>query len=183
MIGTLQATEAVKYLLGIGTSLAGRLLHMNALTMKFREIQLRKDPLCPLCGKKPTLITLTDTPQVCHSSNPTTHPVKPIIPSITVEELHQKLQQSSSLQLIDVREPFEIEIAHIPHAQLIPLGTLPSQLEKLNREQDIYLLCRSGGRSAEALLFLQKAGFSKLYNVEGGILAWAERIDPSVTKY
>ena len=181
MIGMLQATEALKFLLGIGISLQGRLLHFNALTMKFREVQLRKDPHCPLCGKNATLTHLIDYDHFCtHSMTPST---KPAIPTITVEELHQKLQALAPCQLIDVREPFEYEIARIPGSHLIPLGELPSRLHELNKDCEIYLQCRSGGRSADALLFLQQAGFSKLYNVEGGILAWADRIDPSVKKY
>lgn len=185
MIGILQATEALKYLLGIGDSLCGRLLHFNALTMKFREFQLRKDPDCPLCGKNPTITQLTQFIEEDARSCRLAGSMMPeqTIPSITVEELQEKLQGPEPIQLIDVREPFEYEIARIPGSKLIPLGELLSRLNELNKEKTIFLHCRSGGRSADALLMLQKAGFSKLYNVEGGVLAWAERIDPSMTTY
>lgn len=184
IIGTLQATEALKCILGIGESLKGRLLQVNALIMKFREFQLRKDPHCPLCGEKPTITELMDLDQWCSFSASMNAPHSTTtIPSITVEELQQKLQGSVPIQLIDVREPFEYEICHLPGAQLIPLGTLLSRLDELNKDQETYLQCRSGGRSAEAVQLLQQAGFSNVFNVEGGILAWADRIDPTVRKY
>lgn len=176
IIGTLQATEALKWILGIGTSLSGRLLQWNALTMKFREFQIRKNPHCPLCGTRPTITTLTEEKISCATSmNPDTSS----IPTITVEELQQKLQQQPPIKLIDVREPQEYEIAHIEGSQLIPLGELISRANELPHDQEIALLCRSGGRSAQALLWLGEAGFSKLYNVEGGILAWLELLRSS----
>ncbi|MFZ4116512.1 MAG: molybdopterin-synthase adenylyltransferase MoeB [Chthoniobacterales bacterium] len=182
IIGTLQATEALKWMLNMGASLQGRLLHVNALTMKFQEFQLRQDPRCPLCGKKPTITKLIDINPPCSlsasmSTTPTT------LPSITVEELQAKLQGTTPIQLIDVREPVEYDICHIPGAQLIPLETLPNRIAEFDKDQEIYLQCRSGGRSANAVQLLQQAGFSKVFNVEGGILAWAERIDPTVQKY
>jgi adenylyltransferase/sulfurtransferase len=180
IIGTLQATEALKWILGIGTSLRSRLLQFNALTMKFREFQLRKNSFCPLCGTQPTITQLIEEKIYCATSMIS----KPIpIPTISVEELEQKLQEHPTIKLIDVREPSEYTIAHIEGSQLIPLGELTSRLEELSPKQEIALLCRSGGRSAQALLSLREAGFSKLYNVEGGILAWIERIDPSLTAY
>lgn len=171
IIGTLQATEALKWILKIGTSLQGRLLQWNALTMTFREFQLRKNPLCSLCGSHPTITQLQNENISCSNS---VNSNSPSIPSITVEELQQKLQQPNSIKLIDVREPSEYETAHIEGSQLIPLGELISRIKELPSNQEIALLCRSGGRSAQALLWLQEAGFSKLYNVEGGILAWQE---------
>ncbi|MBX9742577.1 MAG: molybdopterin-synthase adenylyltransferase MoeB [Chthoniobacterales bacterium] len=181
IVGLFQATETLKYLLGIGDSLAARLLHVNALTMKFREFQLRKDPHCPLCGENPSITELIEESPRCMLAPSMSS--EPTIPSITVESLAEKFQGPQAVQLIDVREPFEYEICRIPGSKLIPLGELSSRLHELNKEEEIYLQCRSGGRSADALLMLQQAGFSKLYNVEGGILAWAERIDPSVVKY
>jgi len=171
VIGTLQATEALKWILGIGISLRGRLLQWNALTMKFREFQIRKNPYCPLCGPHPSITQLRD--QKIHCTSPTSmKPHSPTIPTITVEELQQKLQQLPAIKLIDVREPSEYAIAKIEESQLIPLGELMTRLDELPRHDEIALLCRSGGRSAQALLWLREAGFSKLYNVEGGILAW-----------
>jgi adenylyltransferase/sulfurtransferase len=182
IIGTLQATEALKWILNIGDSLKGRLLQVNALSMQFREFQLRHDPHCPLCGETPSLRELIDMNSTsCFSTS--MNPTSPTIPSVTVEELQQKLQGARKPLLIDVREPFEYQICHIPGAQLIPLGTLPVQSEVWNKETEIFLLCRSGGRSAEAVKLLQHAGFTKVFNVDGGILAWADRIDPTVQKY
>ncbi len=181
IIGMLQATEALKYLLGIGASLQGRLLHFNALTMKFREFQVRHNPECPLCGKNPRITQLLQECEPCSVESSMTS--EPFIPSMSVEELHQALQKETSIQLIDVREPWEYELCRIPGSKLIPLGELLGRTNELPKNETVYLQCRSGGRSAEALLMLQKAGFSKLYNVEGGILAWAERIDPSIKKY
>jgi adenylyltransferase/sulfurtransferase len=174
IIGTLQATEALKSILGIGTSLRGRLLQFHALTMTFREFQLRKNRHCPLCGDHPIITQLAQKKSPSPSSMTTT------IPTITVEELQQKMRQHPPIKLIDVREPSEYQIAKIEGSQLLPLGELMSRLTELSPEEEIALLCRSGGRSAQALLWLRAAGFSQLYNVEGGILAWRERIDPSL---
>ncbi|MBM3857896.1 MAG: molybdopterin-synthase adenylyltransferase MoeB [Verrucomicrobia bacterium] len=169
IIGTLQAMETLKWILNIGTSLRGRLLQWNALIMKFREFQIRKNPHCPLCGTHPTITTLAEEKISCTTSM---NSDLSSIPTITVEELEKKLQQHHPIKLIDVREPEEYEIAHIEGSQLIPLGELISRTNELPHDEEIALLCRSGGRSAQALLWLQEAGFSKLYNVEGGILAW-----------
>ncbi len=180
IIGTLQATEALKWILKIGTSLCGRLLQWNALNVTFREFQLRKNPLCPLCSAHPKITQLIEQKISCAISM---NQKSPSIPVMTVEELQQKLHQNPSIKLIDVREPSEYEIANIEGSQLIPLGELLSRCQELPHDQEIALLCRSGGRSAQAVLWLQNAGFSKLYNVEGGILAWIEKIDPSMTAY
>lgn len=177
----LQATEALKYLLGIGISLQGRLLHFNALTMKFREFQVRQNRECPLCGKNPRITQLLQEFEPCKLKSPMTS--EPLIPLISVEELYKALQRETPIQLIDVREPWEYELCHIPGSKLIPLGELSGRMNELAKNETVYLQCRSGGRSAEALLLLQNAGFPKLYNVEGGILAWAERIDSSIKKY
>lgn len=187
VIGTLQATEALKWILKIGTSLRGRLLQWNALTMTFREFRLRKNPHCPLCGSHPTITQLEDEKPCSREDGnqcpSLTNSNMISIPAITVEELEQKLQQQPGIKLVDVREPSEYEIAHIEGSQLVPLGELISRIDELSRDQEIALLCRSGGRSAQALLSLREAGFSKLYNVEGGILAWIERLDPTMTRY
>lgn len=177
IIGTIQATEALKWILGIGTSLRGRLLQWNALSMKFREFHLRKNPYCQLCGPSPKITHLMEQKLSC-TTPMTTTPLS--IPTISVEELHQKLQQHPKIKLVDVREPEEYALANIEGSELIPLGTLISSINRLSPDDEIALLCRSGGRSAQALLWLREAGFSKLYNVEGGMLAWIERIDPSL---
>jgi adenylyltransferase/sulfurtransferase len=182
IIGTLQATETLKWILNIGDSLKGRLLQVNALSMRFREFQLRHDPHCPLCGETPSLRELIDINSIsCFSTS--MNPNESTIPSVTVEELQQKLQETIPPLLIDVREPFEYQICHIPEAQLIPLGTLSAHFDAWAKDAEIFLQCRSGGRSAEAVKLLQQAGFTKVFNVEGGILAWADRIDPTVQKY
>lgn len=178
MIGIMQSIEALKLILGIGESLAGRLLNFDALRIKFREFDLRKNPNCPLCGIHPTITKLVGEKKLCEISNTMTQ--ENSIPTITVEELQNHLSSARPGLLIDVREQAEYEIAHIPEARLIPLGELSSHISELNPEETIYLQCRSGGRSAKALQILQQAGFKNLFNVEGGILAWAERIDPSI---
>lgn len=185
IIGTLQATEALKWILNIGHSLQGRLLQVSALMMKFREFQLRHNPHCALCGEKPLIRELIDLDESCrmsYSMDSINTPILPI-PFVTVEELQEKLQGNLPVLLIDVREPFEYQICHVPEAQLVPLGVLPAHIDKWNKEEEIFLLCRSGGRSGSAVQLLQQAGFSKVFNVEGGILAWAERIDPMMKKY
>ncbi len=182
IIGTLQAAETLKWILKVGDSLQGRLLHVHALNMKFREFQLRQDPSCPLCGKEPTITKLTPIDQP--SSPPTCSQQEvALLPSISVEELQTILQGKKPIRLIDVRELLEYNICHLPKAELIPLGVLPSKMTSLHRDEEIYLYCRSGGRSAQATEFLQRAGFSNVFNVEGGILAWSERIDPFLPKY
>jgi adenylyltransferase/sulfurtransferase len=182
IIGTLQATEALKWILKIGDSLRGRLLQVNALTMKFREFHLRRNPHCPLCSASPSITELIDLKESCRLLPSMNNPISPV-PSIAVEELEQKLRSGNPLLLIDVREPFEYEICHLQGARLMPLGSLPFELSALERKQEIYIYCRSGGRSAQAVELLGKNGFAKVFNVEGGILAWADRIDPTIQKY
>jgi len=182
IIGTLQATEALKWILNIGESLVGRLLQVNALSMKFREFHLRQSPRCPLCSALPAIRELIDSEESCRLLSPMNNPISPV-PSIAVEELEKKLRSGNPLVLIDVREPFEYEICHLQGARLMPLGSLPLELSALKREQEVYVYCRSGGRSAQAVEFLGNNGFAKVFNVEGGILAWADRIDPTLQKY
>ena len=182
IIGTLQATEALKWILNIGESLIGRLLQVNALSMKFREFHLRQSPHCPLCGVSPSIRELMDSEESCRLLPPMNNPISPV-PSIAVEELEKKLRSGNPLVLIDVREPFEYKICHLQGARLMPLGSLPLELSALKREQEVYVYCRSGGRSAQAVEFLGNNGFAKVFNVEGGILAWADRIDPTLQKY
>ncbi|MFI0348676.1 MAG: molybdopterin-synthase adenylyltransferase MoeB [Chthoniobacterales bacterium] len=178
IVGIMQSLQALKFIIGIGEPLLGRFVHLDTITMKFREFDLRKDPHCPLCGKSPTITHLMDQKKfMCTSKTMTAHSS---LPTITVEELKHSLASSSPGILIDVREPWEYEAAHIAQARPIPLGELASRAHELNPADTIYLQCRSGGRSAKALQILKEAGFEKLFNVEGGILAWSERIDASI---
>ena len=180
VVGTVQAIEAIKLLLGIGEPLIGRLLHFDALKMKFREFNLRRDPECPVCGKNPTITEPIDYEQFCGVA-PTQR--AETIPTISVHELKQKIDANGALTVLDVREPFEYEIAHIEGTKLIPLGELPRRLDELERHGEIAVHCKSGKRSAQAVQFLRRAGFTNVVNIEGGIDAWADEIDPNVPKY
>ena len=182
IIGVIQATETVKLLLGTGETLAGRLLLYDALRMSFRELKLRKDPNCPICSEHRTIHKLIDYNQFCGVD---TQP-QPTIPSdweLDPVELKQLLDQKSPLYLLDVREPHEWDICRIPGAHLIPLGQIPTKMNQLNSADNIVAYCRSGMRSGKAVDFLKKAGFQKIKNLKGGILAWSDKVDPSVPKY
>ena len=184
VIGVLQAIEAIKLVVGLGQPLMGRLLHFDALNLKFREFKLRRDPKCPVCGENPTIKELIDYDQFCGIPQAAAaEAAEAPIPTMNVRELKQKLESGEKFVLLDVREPFEWDICRIDHAKLIPLGQLPSRMSELDSADEIVIHCKSGGRSAKAVRLLQEAGFSKLHNVEGGITAWAEEIDPSVPKY
>jgi len=184
IIGVMQAIEAIKLIMGIGESLIGRLVHFDALNLKFREFKLRRDPKCPVCGDHPTITELIDYDQFCGIPQAAAaEAAEAPIPTMTVQELKQKLDNRDKFVLLDVREPFEWDICHLDRAKLIPLGQLPSRMSELDSADEIVIHCKSGVRSAKAVRLLQEAGFSKLHNVEGGITAWAEEIDPSVPKY
>jgi adenylyltransferase/sulfurtransferase len=183
IIGLIQATEILKFILGKGTSLLNRLLLYNALDMQFRELKLRRDPACPLCGEKPVITQLIDYHTFCGatppSAAPTMHPDE-----VTVHELKRALDDPKlGIQVLDVREPDEYRLAHINGAKLIPLGTLPQRLAELDPNQPYYLHCHAGGRSMRALQFLRKQGFKHLKSVKGGITAWSDEIDRTVPKY
>ena len=177
IIGTLQAIEAIKLIIGIGEPLIGRLLHFDALKVKFRELNLRRDPQCPVCGDNPTIFSPIDYDQFCGAR------VDDSTPAVSVQELKRKMDAREVFQLIDVREAFEYEIARIDGATLIPLGEIAERTDELERDQPILVHCHSGQRSAQAVRLLQQRGFSNVYNVEGGIDAWSDYIDPSVPKY
>src|SRR5213593_3217458 len=177
IIGMLQAIEAIKLILGIGEPLIGRLLHFDALKVKFRELNLRRDAQCPVCGDTPTIFSPIDYEQFCGARDEAT------IPAISAHELKRKLDAHEAFELIDVREPFEYEIARIDGAKLIPLGELADRTDELQREQPIIIHCHSGQRSAQAVRLLQRRGFSNVYNLEGGIDAWSDQVDPGVPKY
>src|ERR687886_1097844 len=176
-IGTIQATETVKLILGIGEPLIGRLLLYDALGMRFREMKLRKDPNCPVCGENPTVTELIDYQEFCGIPQAIAQEVQ--VPEITVGELSEKLDEVS---VLDVREPHEYEVANIG-ARLIPLGELPERLIELDKDKTLAVHCKTGARSASAVKLLRDAGFENVYNVKGGITAWSEEIDPSVPKY
>ena len=188
MIGTIQATEVIKLILGKGEPLIGRLLLVDALTMRFRELKLRKNPECPVCGPNPTVTQLIDYNQFCGIAPEPAQAatVKNGIPQISVKELKARLDgkedRNDNFLLLDVREPYEFQIAQIG-GKLIPQNDVPNRLGELNREQEIIVHCRSGARSQKIAEFLQANGFQKVSNVAGGILAWSDEIDPTVQKY
>lgn len=184
VIGVMQAIEAIKLICGIGEPLIGRLIHFDALNMKFREFKVRKDPQCPVCSANPTITAPIDYETFCGIPQAKeAEEAEPPLPEISVEELQAKLQAKEKFVLLDVRETFEYEIARIPGSLLIPLGELHSRMSELDSAENFVIHCKSGYRSAQALRQLQAAGFTKVHNVAGGILAWAERIDPTVAKY
>ncbi len=184
IIGMLQAIEALKLILGLGDSLVGRLLHFDALKMKFREFKLRRDPLCPVCGETPTIMEPIDYELFCGAA-PTSETTDSddSAPEISVSDLQNKFQTGAPFTLLDVREPHEYEIAHIEHARLIPLGELPARLAELERDADLVVHCHSGVRSAYAVQLLRKEGFARAVNLAGGIDAWSVEVDPSVPRY
>ena len=183
-IGTLQATEALKFLLGIGTSLVGRLLLYNALDMSFEYVRLKKNPNCKVCGPNPTVTALIDYNEFCgvpgveHDEGSAGREW-----DITPLELSTQLHSTNPPHLVDVREPHELAISSIPGAQNIPLGELAGRLSSLDSAEEMVLFCKSGTRSARALEILVSAGFRKLKHLNGGINAWARQVDPSLPVY
>ena len=183
LVGIIQATEVIKFILGKGEPLIGRLLLVNALDMRFRELKLRKNPDCPVCGTHPTVTQLIDYQQFCGIiPEQKAAAVQNGIPQMSVKELKQRLDDGDDLLILDVREPFEYQIAQIG-GRLIPLNDLPKRMNELNTAQEIVVQCKSGGRSQRAAEFLAKNGFKKLHNLAGGITAWSNEIDPKVPKY
>jgi molybdopterin/thiamine biosynthesis adenylyltransferase/rhodanese-related sulfurtransferase len=183
-IGLIQATEAVKLILGIGEPLVGRLLLYDALGMRFRELKLRKNPECPACGEHPTITKLIDYEQFCGIlPQPSKQEAQVTEGEIEVTEVKQKLDRGDKFVLIDVREPHEYRIASIPGSKLIPLGEVGKRLDELDPQADIVVHCKSGMRSAKACGILKAAGFQHVRNMKGGILAWSDQVDPSVPKY
>jgi sulfur-carrier protein adenylyltransferase/sulfurtransferase len=188
IIGTIQAMEAIKLLVGIGEPLVGRFLIFDALRMKFRELRLRKDPDCPVCGTHPTVTQLIDYEQFCGI-----HPAAPEPPvsvsnagsptEITSVELKQRLDRGDRPKIVDVREPNEYQINRIPGSTLIPLGEVPRRYNELDPDEEIVVHCKMGGRSAKAADFLRSVGFKKVLNLKGGILDWIDKVDPSQPKY
>jgi adenylyltransferase/sulfurtransferase len=181
-IGLIQATETVKLILGIGEPLVGRLLLYDALAMRFRELKLRRNPECPVCGDHPTIRELIDYQQFCGIPNQSHEPVA-AEGDIDPVEVKAKIDRGDPFVLIDVREPHEYQICRIPYAKLIPLGDLPKRVNELDSADEIVAHCKSGVRSAKAVDFLKQAGFRKVRNMKGGILAWSDKVDPTVPKY
>jgi sulfur-carrier protein adenylyltransferase/sulfurtransferase len=180
LVGVMQATEAIKLILGKGEPLIGRLLLVDALAMKFRELKLRKNPDCPACGKR-TVKELIDYNEFCGIRGEE-KPVETTVPTISVEELKRRQDAGDDLFILDVREPHEYQICNLS-GYLIPLNDLPKRVSELDSSREIIAHCRSGMRSAKAVEFLRQAGFSKVKNLTGGVLAWAEKIDPTMPKY
>jgi adenylyltransferase/sulfurtransferase len=181
LLGVIQATETVKLILGKGDALVGRLLLVDAMSMHFRELKLRKNPDCPVCGKNPTVTQLIDYQEFCGIRGEEA-PVAAGVPEITPEELKRRLDAGDDLFILDVREPHEYQICHL-NGHLIPLGDLPQRVHELDSSREIVAHCRSGVRSAKAVDFLRQAGFRKVKNLKGGILAWSDKVDPSLPKY
>ena len=182
IMGSIQALEAIKLILGKGDSLIGRLLLFDALGLKFRELKLRKSPECPVCGPNPTVTKLIDYEQFCGIRGEE-HVEDTKVPEITPVELKQMMDDKKPFVLIDVREPHEYDICRIPGSRLIPLGEVPRRMHELNSADELVVHCRSGARSAKAVDFLMKSGFRKIHNLKGGILGWSDQVDPTVPKY
>ncbi|MEM9398629.1 MAG: molybdopterin-synthase adenylyltransferase MoeB [Verrucomicrobiota bacterium] len=184
VIGVLQAIETIKIICGIGDPMIGRLLIFDALKMRFREMKLRKDPNCPICGENPTITELVDYNQFCGTA-PVDEPEQKHLtaPEVTPDELVELKKNDPSLVILDVREQHEYEIAHIPEAKLIPLNELPKRIHELDTAHEIVIYCKGEQRTEDAYRKLQQAGFKKLRALEGGIDAWAEDIDPDMPTY
>ncbi len=180
LVGMLQATEAVKLILGQGEPLVGRLLLLDALKMSFTTLKIRRSAQCPACGDEPTIDRLVDIEQACAAEGA---PPEDGAPEISVQELHRQLERGEPLFVLDVREPHEADICRLERSTLIPLGQLPGRLAELPAEGRIVVHCRSGGRSARAIGLLREAGFGDVFNLTGGILAWAEQVDRGMARY
>src|SRR5438034_1065300 len=181
LVGVIQATEVIKLILGQGEPLIGRLLLVDALAMKFRELKLRKNPDCPACGTHPTVTKLIDYNEFCGIRGEE-KPVETGVPEVQVEELKRRLDAGEDIFVLDVREPHEYQICNI-NGYLIPLGDLPTRVHELDSSREIVPHCPPRARSAKAVDFLRQAGFKKVHNLAGGILAWADRVDPKMPKY
>jgi len=184
LVGVIQATEVIKLILGKGDPLIGRLLLVDALSMRFRELKLRKNPECPVCGKNPTVTKLIDYEQFCGiiPETPQEKNMKNGIPQLSVKEYKRRIDSGEDLFLLDVREPYEYQIAQIG-GTLIPQNDVPNRLAEIPRDKEIVVQCRSGARSQRIAEFLKQSGYTDVVNLAGGILAWADEIDPTVQKY
>jgi molybdopterin/thiamine biosynthesis adenylyltransferase/rhodanese-related sulfurtransferase len=182
IVGSIQAMETIKLILGTGEPLVGRLLLFDALAMRFRELKLKKNPDCPLCGEHRTLTKLIDYEEFCGIRGEEAPAMTDGIPEITATELKARQDRGEKVFILDVREPHEYQICNL-NGKLIPLGELPRRVNELDSSVEMVVHCRSGKRSADAIHFLQTAGFKKLWNLKGGVLAWADEVDPRMPKY
>jgi sulfur-carrier protein adenylyltransferase/sulfurtransferase len=184
LVGVIQATEVIKLILGKGDSLIGRLLLVDALNMRFRELKLRKNPECPVCGTNPTVTQLIDYDHFCGivPETPQEKNVKNGIPQLSVKELKGRRDAGEDIFLLDVREPYEVQIAQIG-GTVIPQNDVPNRLAEIPRDREIVVHCRSGARSQRIAEFLKQSGYTQVVNLAGGILAWSDEIDPKVQKY
>jgi sulfur-carrier protein adenylyltransferase/sulfurtransferase len=182
IIGSIQALETIKLIIRQGQPLIGRLLLFDALHLKFRELKLRKNPECPVCGAHPTVTKLIDYDQFCGVRGED-HIIPVTVPEISARAVKQMMDERKPFVLVDVREPHEYQICSIPGSKLIPLGEVPRRMHELNSADEIVVHCRSGQRSAQAVGFLMKAGFRKIHNLQGGVLAWAREVDPTMPIY
>jgi sulfur-carrier protein adenylyltransferase/sulfurtransferase len=184
LVGVIQATEVIKLILGKGDSLVGRLLLVDALNMRFRELKLRKNPECPVCGQSPTVTALIDYDHFCGivPETPQEKNMKNGIPQLSVKEFKTRRDAGEDIFLLDVREPYEYQIAQIG-GTLIPQNDVPNRLPEIPRDREIVVQCRSGARSQRIAEFLKQSGYTQVVNLAGGILAWSDEIDPSVQKY
>jgi sulfur-carrier protein adenylyltransferase/sulfurtransferase len=182
IVGAIQAAEALKLIIGKGEPLVGRLLLFDALAMRFRELKLRKNPDCPVCGAHPTVTKLIDYAEFCGIRGEEAPAPQVNVPEITPRELKARLDRGDDIFILDVREPHEYQICNLG-GYLLPLGDLSRRVNELDSSREIVAHCRSGKRSAEAAEFLRKAGFRKVLNLKGGILAWSNEVDPTVPKY
>jgi molybdopterin/thiamine biosynthesis adenylyltransferase/rhodanese-related sulfurtransferase len=183
LVGCIQATEAVKLILGKGSPLIGRLLLYDALQMSFQEFKVRRNPKCPMCGDRPTITQLIDYDQFCGVRGQEGPAVTTNQAEITVEALKQRLDRGDKVFILDVRNPEEFQICRIPGSTLLPLPELAQRLSELSKEEEMVVHCKSGMRSAKAIAFMKQQGFHQLSNLKGGILAWADKIDPTMPKY
>ena len=186
IIGVIQATETIKLMLGIGEPLIGRFLIYDALKMRFRELKLRRDPECPVCGDHPTVTALIDYEQFCGMRPESSVQAAAVSANdweITPVELKRRMDAGDKIFVLDVRESNEYQINRIPGSILIPLGEIPRRYQEIDHEQDIVVNCKMGGRSAKAVDFLRSVGFTRIRNLRGGILEWVDKVDPSQPKY
>jgi len=177
LIGVIQALEAIKLILGLGDNLVGRLLHLDALSLRFREFKLTRDPNCPVCGESPQITSPIDYEEFCRGAVAANDAV------ISPAELSQRLRTDRDIALIDVREPFEYEIAHIANSKLIPMGEIAERQSEIPRNSTAVVMCKTGVRSERVIEFLREQGFGNLLNLQGGIDAWREQVDQSMPKY
>jgi sulfur-carrier protein adenylyltransferase/sulfurtransferase len=184
VVGCIQATETLKLILGAGEPLIGRFLIFDALRMKFRELKLKKDPDCPVCGTHPTVTKLIDYEQFCGVQSATQEaPMSGTATEISAVDFKKRLDRGDKLTIVDVREPHEYQINRIAGSTLIPLGDIPKRYVELDPSDEIVVHCKIGGRSAKAAEFLRSKGYSKVLNLTGGILDWIDKVDPSQPKY